>query len=115
MARIPHRLLRALLLTLPGSAMAAPFCVMSQAVPPQCIYYDAGLCARDAGQQHGECVVNTKEVRLTPSIGAYCLVTSARASLCIYQDLDSCGKEAARQQGACVIAAAGAGHPGGPD
>jgi hypothetical protein len=113
--RIPHRLLQALLLTLPGSAIAAPFCLTSDAIPPQCIYYDAGLCQREAGHQVAECVVNTKEVRLTPSIGAYCLVTSTLASQCIYHDLDSCSKSAAPQQATCVRAAAGAGNPGGPD
>jgi hypothetical protein len=117
MARIPHRLLQALLLTLPGSAMAAPFCLTSQAIPPQCIYYDAGLCQRDAARQgaSGECVVNTKEVRLTPSTGAYCLVTSTVTSQCVYLDYDSCLREANRQQGACASAAAGAGRPGVPD
>jgi hypothetical protein len=112
MARMPRHLLQALLLTLPGPAMAAPFCVTSEALPAQCIYYDAGLCQRDAARQgaSGECVVNPKEVRLTPSVGAYCLVTSTLASLCVYQDLDSCSKAAAPQQAACMAAAA---RPGG--
>jgi hypothetical protein len=115
MARIPHRLLQVLLLTLPGSAIAAPFCLTSEAIPAQCIYYDAALCQRDAARQgaSGECVVNTREVRLTPSIGAYCLVTSTLASMCVYPDYDTCTKEAGRQQGACVVAAAGAGGRGG--
>ena len=116
MARIPHRLLQALLLTLPGSAMAAPFCVTSETVPAQCIYYDAGLCRQAAGQlAAGECVVNQKEVRLTPSIGAYCLVTSTLVSLCVYQDLDGCLKAAAPQHAACVVAAARAGGPAAAD
>jgi hypothetical protein len=37
MASIPRHLLQALLLTLPGSAMAAPFCVATEALPAQCI------------------------------------------------------------------------------
>ncbi len=117
MARIPRHLLQALLLTLPGSAMAAPFCLTSEALPAQCIYYDTALCPRDAAQQGGgtECVVNTKEVRLTPSVGAYCLVTSTLVSLCVYQDLDGCSKAAAPQHAACVVAAARAGGPAAAD
>ena len=107
MARISHRLLQISLLTLPVPAIAAPFCVMTEAVPPQCIFFDAGLCQQRANQlSGGECTVNPKEVRLTPSIGHYCLVTSVRASLCIYPDLDTCQKEAAHQQAACIIAPA---------
>ena len=113
MARIPRHLLQALLLALPGSAMAAPFCVTSETVPAQCIYYDAGLCRQAAGQlAAGECVVNQKEVRLTPSIGGYCLVTSTRVSQCIYPDLETCSREASRQNAACTIAAVRPGTPG---
>ena len=106
-------LLRMALLALPVPAIAAPFCVVSESVPAQCIYYDAGLCRQAAGQlAAGECVVNQKEVRLTPSIGAYCLVTSTRASLCIYSDLDACSKEANRQNATCTVAAVRPGTPG---
>jgi hypothetical protein len=108
-AHIPHRLLQALLLTLPGSAIAAPFCVATQALPPQCIYYDSGSCQQRATQLNGNCVVNANEVHLTPSIGHYCLVTGGSAALCIYVDENSCQKEAFRQQGACIIA------PGRPE
>jgi len=113
MARIPHRLLQALLLTLPGPAIAAPFCLTGEAFPAQCIYYDAGVCRQAAGQQgaSASCVVNPKEVRLTPSIGAYCLVTSTRVSQCIYPDLDTCSKEAGRQNAFCTIAAVRPGSP----
>ncbi len=112
MARIPRHLLQALLLTLSGSGMAAPFCLTNEALPAQCIYYDPGQCRQAAGQQGGECVVNQKEVRLTPSIGAYCLVTGSRVSQCIYPDLDTCSKEAVHQNGACTIAAVRPGNPG---
>ncbi len=104
MAGIVHRLLQISLLTLPVPAIAAPFCVVTQAVPPQCIFFDAGLCQQRANQLSGECTVNPKEVRLTPSIGHYCLVTSGMASQCIYADMNTCDREAAHQQGACIIA-----------
>ena len=109
MAHIPHRLLQALLLTLPVPAIAAPFCVQTQALPPQCIYYDSGSCQQRATQLNGICSVNANEVRLTPSIGHYCLVTGGSAAECIYVDITSCDKEARRQQGACIIA------PGRPE
>ena len=32
-----------LLLAMPLPAVAAPFCVYSEALPPQCIYFDAAL------------------------------------------------------------------------
>ena len=104
MALVPHRLLQALLLTLPVPAIAAPFCVQTEALPPQCIFYDSGSCQQRATQLNGNCVVNGNEVRLTPSIGHYCLVTGGSAAECIYVDITSCDKEARRQQGACIIA-----------
>ncbi len=111
MARLAHRFLHALLLAVPGSAIAAPFCIQTEALPPQCIYYDAGSCNQRAQSMNGTCSINPNDVaiRLTPSIGHYCLVTSGMASLCIYPDQDTCQKEAARQQGACIIA------PGRPE
>jgi hypothetical protein len=96
--------LQALLLILPGPAIAAPFCVQTEALPPQCIFYDSGSCQQRATQLNGNCVVNGNEVRLTPSIGHYCLVTGGSAAECIYVDINSCDKEARRQQGACIIA-----------
>ena len=98
MARIS--LLQALLLTLPVPAIAAPFCVQTEALPPQCIFYDSGSCQQRATQLNGTCVVNGNEVRLTPSIGHYCLVTGGSAAECIYVDMNSCDQEARRQQGA---------------
>jgi hypothetical protein len=105
-ARTPPRLLQALLMTLPVPAIAAPFCVQTQTVPPQCIFYDAASCQQRATQLNGSCMVNANEVRLTPSIGHYCLVTGGSAAECIYVDITSCDKEARRQQGACIIAPA---------
>jgi hypothetical protein len=91
-------------------AIAAPFCVVSEAVPAQCIYYDAGMRQQRADQMGAgwECTVNTKEVKPTPSVG---LVTSGRVSLCIYPDLDTCHKEATHQQAACIIAPTRPGRP----
>jgi hypothetical protein len=108
-ARIPRRLLQTLLLSLPVPAIAAPFCVQTQTVPPQCIYYDMGSCQQRATQLNGNCSVNANEVRLTPSTCHYCLVAGGGAAECIYVDQNDCNKEARRQQGACIIA------PGRPE
>jgi hypothetical protein len=99
-----QRLMRVLLLAIPVPASAAPFCVETQAVPPQCIYYDANSCSQRAGQLGGLCSVNENELHLTPSIGHYCLVTAGMASQCIYADQNTCAQDAQRQQGACVLA-----------
>jgi hypothetical protein len=98
--------MQALLLAVPVPAIAAPFCVYTEAVPPQCMYYDAGSCNQRALQMGGYCSVNPNEQHLTPSIGHYCLVTSGMASLCIYADQTTCQQDAQRQQAACIIAPA---------
>ena len=52
MTRIP-RLLQALILILPVPAIAAPFCVQTEALPPQCIFYDFRIMptARNAAER----------------------------------------------------------------
>ncbi|MDR3534253.1 MAG: hypothetical protein P4L90_27270 [Rhodopila sp.] len=85
-------------------AAAAPFCLNNQVLPPQCIYYDAQECDRDARHQGAVCSANPAELRLTRSVGDYCVVTSSQASVCAYPDRQSCSVEAARQQGICVTA-----------
>jgi hypothetical protein len=99
-----QRLMQTLLLAVPLPAIAAPLCVESETVPPQCFYYDAGACNQRAAQMGGHCSVNSNELRLTPSIGHYCLLTTGLTALCIYTDENMCQQEARRQQGACIIA-----------
>ncbi len=77
-----------LLTAAPMPAEAAPFCVQTEAVPPQCIYFDAGSCNKRAIQLGGTCSANESEVQLSGAIGHYCLVTSSLASLCIYLSKD---------------------------
>jgi hypothetical protein len=91
-------------LATPVAGQAAPFCLQTEAVGPQCIYYDANSCRKEAQRQGGLCSANAKEVRLTPNIGQYCVVTSQRVSLCTYLDRTSCTAEAVRQHGACTYA-----------
>jgi hypothetical protein len=88
----------------PLPVVAAPFCIESMALPPQCMYYDAGLCQQAADQQHGLCAVNPNEVKVSPGIGHYCLLTSSLVSSCIYTDRRDCQRDATVQHGACVDA-----------
>jgi hypothetical protein len=89
-------------LLIPIGGHAAPFCIESEALPAQCIYYDSASCNKEAIKQGGVCAVNTNEVRLTRNVGQYCVVTSQQVSLCIYSDRGSCMSAAALQHGACV-------------
>lgn len=86
------------------SALAAPFCLQTPAVPPQCIYFDTANCRRDAAHQGGFCVVNPEEIALNPGVGTVCMVTSTRASSCAFQSYNECTREAAHQGGVCVEA-----------
>ena len=101
---IPRILLRLVFLALPLPAIAAPFCVETQAVPPQCIYFDANSCNQRAKQMGGQCSANQQEVQASAGLGHYCLLTSSRVSLCIYTDRSNCDRDAQRQQGVCVQA-----------
>lgn len=102
--RIPTRLVELLLLTLPLPAVAAPFCVETQAVPPQCIYFDAGSCNQRAKEMGGFCSANPSELHANAGLGHYCLLTSSQVSLCIYTDRANCDREAQRQHAVCVQA-----------
>lgn len=98
-----------LLLTLaaPAAVQAAPFCVQTMAVPPQCMYVDANSCRQRAAQMGGECTVNPAETRIVSAgLGQYCTVTSDGASSCVYPDLGSCSAAAARLGAACIRAPA---------
>jgi hypothetical protein len=93
-----------MILVAPLPVLAAPFCVETQAVPPQCIYYDAALCQKDADHQGGLCAVNGSEVTVSPGLGHYCLLTSTLVSSCIYADRANCERDARVQHGACIDA-----------
>jgi hypothetical protein len=86
-------------------AIAAPFCLQTQSVPPQCIYYDAHECQLEANRQGGTCSVSTQEqAMLRPGEGQYCMVTSGGASVCAYPDIQSCDAAARSQNATCVEA-----------
>ena len=87
-------------------AAAAPYCVQTEAIPPQCLYYDAPSCNARAKQMSGYCTINKAELKIAPGIGHFCVLTSGNVSVCQYLDADSCNTEAHRQNGLCVAAPA---------
>jgi hypothetical protein len=95
--------LAALAVLVAQPVMAAPFCLSTQVVPPQCIYYDARECNQEAQRQGGYCGTNPTELRLTDGPGQFCVVTSGHFSVCAYVDRPSCEQEAARQHGTCAV------------
>src|SRR3954454_7168876 len=94
--RMKHNMLAiALLMGLPAlTAEAAPFCIRSQVLPPQCIYQDAQQCDREAQRQGAVCSINPAELRVTPGNGRFCVVTSSRISNCSYGDRTTCDRAA---------------------
>lgn len=82
--------------------LAAPFCVESQGIPPECIYVDAGQCRQRAHEQKGLCVVNPDELTIGTGTGKYCLVDSSRIVQCNYSDFTSCDAEAKKQGAVCI-------------
>ncbi|HEY8287744.1 MAG TPA: DUF3551 domain-containing protein [Acetobacteraceae bacterium] len=114
--RMKHRLMAmAILAGLPVAAEAAPFCIKSQILPPQCIYQDAQQCDRDAQRQGAVCSANPQELTLRPGNGKFCVVTSARTSLCAYGDRTTCARDAASQNGTCTDAPPSMAGVGVPD
>jgi hypothetical protein len=83
------------------AAFAAPFCLTSLAIPPQCLYYDVTLCNRDSAKQGGNCVPNPAEQHAGVGSGQYCMMTSQGVTLCNFLNRESCAAEAVRQHGAC--------------
>jgi hypothetical protein len=104
----------ALGLVFQAGSHAAPFCIGTETVPPQCIYYDADSCRKEANRQGGICSANGQELHVSTNVGQYCLVTSQQVSLCIYLDRGTCDADAARQHGACV-SSPGVAPSGAPD
>ena len=98
-----HAIAFALILTMGQGAMAAaPFCTQSQTTAPQCYYYDATNCRKDANTLGGICVVNEESINLPEGYGNYCLVISTEIVECLYLDRSSCDSEAKRQNGVCL-------------
>jgi hypothetical protein len=90
------------MLVLPLPAFAAPFCVRTQALPPQCIFFDAASCNARATQMGGLCVANPAELHVRSGLGHFCLMTAGNVASCIYTERGPCDAEAHHQQGVCI-------------
>lgn len=88
------------------SADAAPYCVQTEAIPPQCQYFDPASCDARAQQMGGYCSVNTAELQVAPGVGHFCELLSGNVANCLYPDYDSCNLRAKREHGVCVAAPA---------
>lgn len=84
-----------------SAALAAPFCLQTLTVPPQCMSYDANLCRNDAAKQGGWCSPNPGSTLAGTGSGQDRVVTSQGASTCAFLDRVTCDFEAARQHGVC--------------
>src|SRR5579871_5315996 len=104
MTGFTQRLLGLFIFVAPATAVAAPFCVQTQAIPPQCIFFDAASCDKRANEMGGYCTVDTSQVKVSSGVGHYCLFTSSMVSYCVYSDIDQCNREARHQQGVCIPA-----------
>jgi hypothetical protein len=93
-----------LVLAEPLAALAAPFCVRTESISPQCLYFDARECGTRAAQMGGTCVANPAEIHVSSTLGHYCLLTSGPVASCIYNDPGVCAAEAQHQHGACILA-----------
>lgn len=96
-----NKFLLLLVVFLPGLAFAAPFCVTTQGLTPDCIYDDTTSCRARANQVRGVCTVNASEILTSYGQEKYCLVDSSRVPQCIYIDRSSC-ESAANSGSVCV-------------
>lgn len=112
MASILRQLFGLLVWVAPATAVAAPFCVQTQAIPPQCIFFDAASCNKRANELGGSCTVDPKQTTVSSGVGHYCLLTSSMVSYCVYSDAGQCNREALHQQAVCIQAPARPESPG---
>lgn len=96
-------LLQLIVFTLLSStlAIAAPFCVTVQGVPPDCIYDDTNACKLRAAQLSGVCTVNTHEITSHVGEEKFCSVDSTRVPQCMFVDRTAC--ENAQNNGAVCV------------
>lgn len=73
----------------------------SNAIPPQCIYFDITECQRNARKIAGQCKINDEEITLEAGAGKFCLIRSYSTAECIYNDLATCNKDAIRVGAIC--------------
>ena len=85
-------------------ATAAPFCLTTNVLSPQCIYVDPAECRARAVQIHGACVANPTEMRAFSGHQAFCATDATLMALCEYPDLASCSRAVEHRSGSlCVM------------
>jgi hypothetical protein len=90
-----------IVLLMPLTAQASPFCVAVTGLVPECIYEDASSCKTRAMQEAGVCIVNTNEITSAYGTEKFCIVNSSRVPQCIYADRNVC--EAAQNNGSVCV------------
>jgi hypothetical protein len=89
-------------LTVPArTALAAAFCVVGVAVPPQCMYDDISTCNGASSPPNTYCSVNPEATLLYHGPGRYCAVQSDRLAQCLFSCFGEC-ETAARGDAICV-------------
>jgi hypothetical protein len=84
----------------PKVSVAAPFCVESVGLTPECWYYDVNQCKKEAGKIHARCSANLREITVSAKGVAFCVVDSTKRPECAFQNRESCEDAAARRSGA---------------
>ncbi len=89
-----------------AGVLAAPYCVQTESIPPQCLYFDPSQCRMEAQHLKGWCVRNPEgSSPINAGTGAYCLLTTGGlVSVCEYQTEGDCMREAIHQGGVCTLA-----------
>jgi hypothetical protein len=84
-------------------AAAAPFCLTSNVLTPQCIYTDPVECSHRAAQIHGACAANPAEMRAFSGNQEFCVTDATRTGLCAYPDQASCDHAVERRAGSVCV------------
>ena len=108
-ARVTHILSRVLFsallliaLAAPRAAAAATFCVVGEAIPPQCLYDDVDSCNAAAVGASTHCDINPDVRLMAYGSQPYCIVGSDRQEQCLYIDRAHCNADAGKAHAICI-------------
>lgn len=82
-------------------AKAGTFCVVGQAVTPQCLYEDVASCTA-ATSTNTYCDINPDARIMYYGSQPYCIVGSDRIAQCLYIDRGQCNSEAGKARAICT-------------
>ena len=83
------------------TAMAANFCLVGPAIPPQCYYDDVQACQQAASPPNTSCGISPDAFLMYHGDARYCTTGSDRVGQCMYVDRGACNKEAMRTNAIC--------------